>query len=76
MLGLLVLNRIGGEVHRTDVVAVDQGASGERAVKLDEELPEPGSLSHAVSDSVVLRLGTRVGDDRLALVRPGHQVAA
>ena len=76
MLGPLVLNRVGGEVHRTDVVAVDQYAPGERPVKLGEELPELGSLSHAVSDSAVLRLGTGAGDDRLALRGPGHQVAA
>ena len=76
MLGPLVLHRVGGEVHRTDVVAVDQRAPGERAVELGEELPEPGSLSHAVGDSTVLRLGTGAGDDRLALGRPRHQVAA
>jgi len=45
-------------------------------VELSEELSEPGSLSHAVSNSAVLRLGTGAGDDRLALGRPGHQVAA
>jgi len=39
MLGLLVLHRVGGEVHRTDVVTVDQRAPGDRAVKLGEELP-------------------------------------
>jgi hypothetical protein len=27
-------------------------------VELGEKLPEPGGLSHAVSDSAVLRLGT------------------
>jgi len=76
MLGPLVLDRVGGEVHRTNVVAVDQCAPGERAVELGEELPELGSLSHAVGDNVVLRLGTGAGDDRLALGRPRHQVAA
>jgi len=76
MLGPLVLHRVGGEVHRADVVAVDQRAPGERAVELGEELPEPGSLSHAVCDSAVLRLGTGAGDDRLALGRPRHKVAA
>jgi len=34
MLGPLVLNRVGGEVHRTDVVAVDESAPGEGVVKL------------------------------------------
>jgi hypothetical protein len=45
-------------------------------VELGEELPEPGGLSHAVSNSAVLRLSTGPGDHRLALRRPGHQVAA
>jgi hypothetical protein len=45
-------------------------------VELGEKLPEPGGLSHAVSDSAVLRLGTGPGDHMLALGRPGHQVAA
>jgi len=33
-------------------------------MELGEELPEPGRLSHAVSNSAVLCLGTRAGDDR------------
>ena len=40
------------------------------------ELPELGSLGHAVSNNAILRLGTGAGDDRLTLGRPGHQVAA
>jgi hypothetical protein len=43
------LNRIGGEVHGADVVAVDERALGERSVKLNQELSESGRLSHAVS---------------------------
>jgi hypothetical protein len=38
MLRPLMLNRIGGEVHGADVVAVDECALGERAVKLSQEL--------------------------------------
>ena len=72
----LVLNRVGGEVHGADVVAVDERALGERAVKLSQELSEPGRLRHAVSNSPVLRLNTRAGDNRLSLGRPGDQVAA
>ena len=45
-------------------------------MELGKELLEPGGLNHAVSDSAVLRLGTGAGDHRLALGRPGHQVAA
>jgi hypothetical protein len=71
----LMLNRVGGEVHSVDIVAVDERALGERAVKLSQELSEPGRLSHAVSNSPVLRLSTRARDNRLSLGRPGDQVA-
>jgi hypothetical protein len=62
-----MLNQVGGEVHGADVVAID-----ERAVKLSQELSKPGRLNHAVSNSSVLRLSTRVGDNR----RSGDHVAA
>jgi hypothetical protein len=67
VLRSLVLNGVGGEVHHTDVVTVDQHALGERSVELGVKLPEPGGLSHAVSDSAVLRLSTRAGDHQLSL---------
>jgi hypothetical protein len=76
MLRPLMLNQVGGEVHGADVVAVDKGALGERAVKLGQELSKSGHLHHAVSSSPVLRLSTRAGDNRLSLGRPGDQVAA
>jgi hypothetical protein len=71
-----MLNRVGGEVHSADVVAVDERALGERAVKLSQELSEPERLSQAVSNSLVLRLNTRARDNRLSLGRPRDQVAA
>jgi hypothetical protein len=71
-----MLNRVGGEVHGVDVVAVDERALGEWSVKLSQELSEPARLSHAVSNSPVLRLSTRAGDNRLSLGRPEDQVAA
>jgi hypothetical protein len=74
MLRPLMLNRVGGEVHSADVVAVDN-ALGERAVKLSQELSEPRRLSHAVSNSPVLHLSTRARDNRLSLGGPGDQVA-
>jgi hypothetical protein len=76
MLRPLMLNQVGGEVHGADVVAVDKGALGERAVKLGQELSKSGHLHHAVSSSPVLRLSTRAGDNRLSLGRPGDQVRA
>jgi hypothetical protein len=45
-------------------------------VKLSQELSEPGRLSHAVSNSPILRLSTRAGDNRLSLGRLVDQVAA
>jgi len=63
MLGPLVLNRVGGEVHCADVVAVDERALGKRAVKLSQELSELGRLRHAIRDCPVLHLGTRAGDN-------------
>jgi hypothetical protein len=76
MLRPLMLNLAGGEVHYADVVTVDERALGERAVKLSQELSEPGRLSHAVSNNPVLCLSTQAGDNRLSLGRPGDQVAA
>jgi hypothetical protein len=75
MLHPLMLNQVDGEVHSADIVAVDERALGEWAVKLSQELPKPRCLSHAVSKSPVLRLNTRAGDNRLPLGRPGDQVA-
>ena len=76
MLGPLVLHRVGGEVDSADVVAVDQHAPGEGTMELGEELTEPRSLRHAFGHDTVLCLGARAGDNRLALRRLGHQIAA
>jgi hypothetical protein len=70
-----MLNRVCGEVHGADVVAVDESALDKRVVKLSQELSEPGCFRHTISDSPVLRLCTAAGDNRLPLVRPGDKVA-
>jgi hypothetical protein len=49
MLRPLMLNLVGGEVHDAHIVAVDERALGEWAVKLSQELPEPRRLSHAAT---------------------------
>jgi hypothetical protein len=74
MFGALMLNGVGEEVHNADVVAVDESASRRRTLKLMEQLVQPGGLSHAFGDGLVL--GFRVGprDDRLSLGRLGHKV--
>jgi hypothetical protein len=38
MLGALMLNGVGGEVHDADVVAVDKGAPRRRGLELVEQL--------------------------------------
>jgi len=67
MLGLLVLNEVGGQVYHINVVAVDQRALEKRDIELCKELPEPGGLSHAVGDNVVLRLDIGASGHWLAL---------
>jgi hypothetical protein len=38
MLGALMLNGVGGEVHGVDVVTVDDGAPRQQCLKLVEQL--------------------------------------
>lgn len=57
MICALVLNRIGGEIHGTDVITVDKCAPCQRTVQLLEQLTKPCRLSDAISHSEVLGLG-------------------
>jgi hypothetical protein len=74
MFGALMLNGVGGEVHGADVVAVDESVPRRRTLELMEQLAQPGGLSHAVGDGVVLGFRAEPRNDRLSLGRPGHQV--
>jgi hypothetical protein len=74
MLRALMLNGVGGEVHGTDVVTVDESAARWRSLELMQELAQPGGLSHTIGDDTVLGFGAGVGDDSLPLGRPGDQV--
>jgi hypothetical protein len=67
MFGVLMLNRVGGEVHSADVVAVDENVLRRQTLKLMEQLAQLGSLSHAVGDGVVLGFHAGQRDDRLSL---------
>ena len=67
MLRALMLDGVGGEVHIADVVAVDEGAATKRLVELEEELAQPGRLSHAVRHGAVLSLSTGARDHGLPL---------
>jgi hypothetical protein len=74
MLGALMLNGVGGEVHDIDVVAVDKGAPRRRGLELVEQLSQPSGLSHAVGNGTILGLSAGTGDDSLPLGQPGNQV--
>jgi nucleoside-triphosphatase THEP1 len=39
VLGALMLNRVGGEVDRADIVAIDEAGGGEWVTKFLEKLP-------------------------------------
>jgi hypothetical protein len=74
MLGVLMLNEVGGEVHDADVVAVDKGAPRRQGLELVEQLSQPSGPSHAVGNGTILGLGAGAGDDGLPLGRSGNQV--
>jgi hypothetical protein len=74
MLGVLMLNRVGGYVHNADIVAVDKCAPRRRGLELVEQLTQPSGLSHAIGNGTKLDLGAGAGDDGLPLDRPGNQV--
>jgi hypothetical protein len=74
MLGALVLNGVVGDIHGTDVVAVDERAPRRRCMEFQQQLAQPGGLRHTVGDGAVLGLRTGAGDDSLPLGGPGHQV--
>jgi hypothetical protein len=71
-----MLHRIGGEVDRADIVAVDEGGALEGTVKLLKKLPQPGGLCYVVGHSAVLGLDAGAEDDRLPLSGPGDEVGA
>jgi hypothetical protein len=71
MLRALMLNGVGGEVHGTDVVTVDESAARWRSLELMQELAQPGGLSHTIGDDTILGFGAGARDDSLLLGRPG-----
>jgi hypothetical protein len=74
MLGTLMLNGVGGEVHGTDVVAVDKSAPRQWGLELVDQLSQPSGLSHVVGNGTILGLSAGAGDDDLPHGRPGNQV--
>jgi hypothetical protein len=74
MIGVLMLNEVGGEVHDADVVAVDKGAPRWWGLELVERLSQSSGLSHAVGNDTILGLNAGAKDDGLSLGRPRNQV--
>jgi hypothetical protein len=74
MLGALMLNRVGREVHGTDVVIVDKGTPRRWGLELVEHLSQPSGLSHAVGNGMILGLSAGAGDNSLPLGRQENQV--
>jgi hypothetical protein len=74
MLGALMLNGVGGEVHDANIVAVDKCAPRRRGLELVEQLTQPCGLSHAVGNGTILGLSAGAGDDGITLGRPRNQV--
>jgi hypothetical protein len=70
MLGALMLNGVGGEVHGADIVAVDKSALRRWGLELVEQLTQRSGLSHAVGNDTILGLSAGAGDNGLPLGRP------
>jgi hypothetical protein len=62
MLGVLMLNGVGGEVHGADIVAVDKCAPRRRGLELVEQLTQPSGLSHVVGNITILSLNAGAGE--------------
>ena len=75
MLGMLVVDWVGGHVYCTDVVTVHQCGATERGVKLLKELAQPCGLSNNISHGAVLGFSTGSGDGGLTLRGPGDEVS-
>jgi hypothetical protein len=67
VLGLAMMNWIGGEVDSRNIVAVHNSGLVDRTGELKKELSKPRALNDGVGHSAILSLGTRTRDCRLPL---------
>jgi hypothetical protein len=74
ILGVLLLDEVGGEVDRANIVVVGQGGPRQGTMQLQNHLTKPTRLCHVVGHDAILRLGTRTGDNIRALRGPGDEV--
>jgi len=76
VLGALMLNRVGGEVYSTNVVAVNHRSLRQRAMKFSKKLAEPTCFGHSISNAAIFSFSARTRDCLLPFGRPGHQIIA
>lgn len=69
----LMLNRIAGQVHCRYVVGVHNRGPRQRTMKLQEEVPQPGTLRYNISDPAILSFSTGSRNNRLSFGRPRDQ---
>jgi hypothetical protein len=74
ILGALMLNEIGGEVHGANIIAVDESALRQRDLEFMEQLTQPGGLSHTIGNDTIFGLSAVAEDDGLPLGRSENQV--
>ena len=67
MLRPSMVHRVGGEVDRADVVAVDKSGLVNITKQLLEQLAYPRALGHGVGHGAILCLGAGAGDCGLPL---------
>jgi hypothetical protein len=74
VLGSSVLNRIGGHVNSTDIVAKNDSSNLQGVVKLAKKLTKPTSFSHCMSHCTILCLSIGARNRSLSLRGPGNEV--
>jgi hypothetical protein len=58
VLSSLMLNRIGGHVDGTDIVAIHQCSAPERRVQFVKKLAQPGGLCNSIGHRAIFGFST------------------
>ena len=76
VLRATMMNGVGCHVDSADIVAVDNRRRSNGNMELLQELAQPATLGHHMSNSTVLYFGTGAGDRGLTLGGPRNQIIA
>ena len=66
MFSSLMLNRVGGEIYGTDIIAVDYCGPGDMYLHFEQKVAQPRSFGHGISDASILSFSAGPGDCLLA----------